>query len=152
MGISDWVSFSLSFLAVLIALYAAWTSRKTQRRQIQIEEERDRVRYEQQNKANLVARIEGKKSPRGSSQHPLVIENKGSTEARNVNFTLDGKPFQKHPTYLEGQVAEDFLIGPNSSVKFQLGINFGQALPFQIEIQWTDDSGIPRVYRSTLTL
>ena len=145
-------AFVLS-LGACIGSFVAWRkSHNVHKRQVEIEEKRERDRLIEKKKAKLVAEIVREAEVRGrhaGTAHRLRITNKGQAEARDIKLTLDGKLMHEHPAILSG-VQEVHLLGPGSSAKFPLAITSSRHLPSQVEANWTDDSGEPGHYRTTL--
>jgi len=90
----------------------------------------------------------------GKSNHDyrLRIENKSAIEARDITVLLDGKPILEHPAVPQGIGGEIRQVGPWSYFQYVLAISFQTHPPFEVNITWTDDSGEPGSYRTTITL
>ena len=142
----SWAGFIVSVFALVISAIAEYTSWKTQRRLVAIEEDREKERQLASRQACL--RPELRKTGRHS--YRLYIVNTGRAEARNVRVKLDGKPLAMHCAYVQGDEVPTH-IGPDSEVSCLLALSLGCSPPFDIEIEWEDDSGLERTYRSTLT-
>lgn len=152
-GRAAFAAFVLSVLAISVSLVAWFTSWKTQRRQVQIEERRERERSVQKQKAALIAKVvrePGSRHPQYSSYF-LAIENLGLAEARDISATLDGKDVMEHPVIAGGQ-QETRQLGPQSAFRYVMAPSISTPTHFAISIAWSDDSGEPGSYRTTLTL
>lgn len=93
-------------------------------------------------------RPELRQTGRGSDR--LYLVNHGMAEARNIRVKLDGVPLAEHRAAVRGDSLPS-LVGPGGEISCLLGTNLQCAPPFQIEVQWDDDSGSDRTYRTTLT-
>lgn len=176
MGIADWFGDAghaalaacvVSILALVVSVLAWVTSWRTQKRQVEIEEAREQDRVLQARKAILVARIVreqraesrttlefGRRDTHSSTTYStyfhLEIENKGMAPARDISVALDGGPLCDHPSYVPEQ-PEVRLVGPQSAFRYELAPSFAARLPSAISIRWSDDSGEPGKYETTLT-
>lgn len=156
-------SLIISIIAVVISAIAIgvsiWThnrNHKLQARIVALEEAREKDRLAEKQKANLIAKIIKEALPRSGSikidtNYYLQIENKGSSEARDVKVVLDGKPLLEHPTILKN-IKEITQVGPNTDFRYLLVLSTQGRPPSNIEITWEDDSGEPGKYSTTLTL
>ena len=147
-----WIISSLSLVVAAIALIISW---RTQKRQINIEEAREKDRLAEKNKANLTAKIIKERLPRSGSikidtNYYLQIENRGLSEARDIRIWLDGEQVSDHPAFVEGQ-KEIFVVGPQSHFQYHLAITSSRPRPSGIAIAWSDDSGEVGSYRNALT-
>jgi len=155
-GNAAFVASLLSVIAIIVSILAFRKSLKTQNRLVDIEEVREKDRLAEKNKANLTAKIIKEALPRSGSikidtNYYLQIENKGSSEARDVKVVLDGKPLLEHPTILKN-IEEITQVGPNTDFRYLLVLSMQGRPPSNIEIEWEDDSGEPGNYSTTLTL
>ena len=142
---SELISLAVSILAIGISVWAYKKSAKTEKRMLEIEEAREQDRLSKQNKAFLTTRLLREKGDY------LVIENKGYSEARDIKVKIDGKRLLEHPNVLTKQ-KEILSVGATSSFRYFMTIFDQTPGPFEIEITWTDDSGEPGHYKTTLTL
>jgi len=142
-NITALAAFVLSLVACIGAAFAWVKSHNVQKRQVEIEEKRERDRLIEKSRARLVAQIvpeEGR----------LRITNTGLAEARDIILTMDGKPVLEHPAIPHG--VQDFhLLGPGSSAEVPLAISLECQPPWQVKVVWNDDSGEPGHYRTTVT-
>lgn len=136
----------VSIIAVIISGIAVYIGWRIQKKQIEIEKARDQERLAEKKKANLTAQI--MRDERG--RLVLRIENKGFGEARDIRAWLDGQPIFDHPSIVKNQ-KEVFIVGPQSSCQYILGISFQTPRPSGIAIAWADDSGEVSSYRNALT-
>ncbi|MBP7068544.1 MAG: hypothetical protein KBB04_09765 [Methanothrix sp.] len=154
MSIADWFSssgnaalaaFFISLISVFVAAAALYTSCKTQKRQVEIEEIREKDRQREMRKADLVARLEDE-----NGRDLLVIENKGAAEARDVMILINGRPLYEYRGFLRGE-QEIRSVGPFSSFHYLMALTMGMDPFFEITISWVDDSGEAGRYNTTLT-
>jgi len=155
-------SLIISIIAVVISAIAIgvsiWThnrNHKLQTRIVALEEAREKDRLAEKQKANLTAKITKEVLPRSGSikidtTYYLQIENKGSSEARDVKIKLDNKSLLEHPAIIDEREIQQ--IGPQSHIQHLLSLTTKTYPPFDIEITWEDDSGELGKYSTTLTL
>jgi len=147
-------AFVLS-LAACIGSAVAWRkSHNVQKRQVAMEEKRERDRLIEKKKARLLAEIVREDVVRGThagTAHRLSITNKGQAEARDIKLTIDGKPILEHPAIPHRVLQEFHILGPGSSAQFPVAVTRATHLPWQVEVDWTDDSGEPGHYRTIVT-
>jgi heme exporter protein D len=143
---STWVGIIIAVGSLIVAIVALVVSSRTQKKLVQIEEQREADRLEKSKAAELSAEI--RPTSRGSDR--LFITNSGECEARNVEVRIGNKPLAEHPAAVKGEEIPK-LIGPGSSVSCLLAFSFGCGPPFELEITWDDDSGKGKHYRTTLT-
>ena len=74
-----------------------------------------------------------------------------ASEARDIDVVLDGNPVLEHPAVPRGQ-PEVRQVGCLSGFNYLLAPPFKNPFPRVAEITWSDDSGEPGSYRTTLTL
>ena len=146
-----WVSLAVS---VGVAVWVHRRQHGLQARMVALEEAREKDRLLEQTKARLTAQLESEvlaqrrhESPR---RHFLRIENKGLSEARDIDVVLDGNPVLEHPAVPRGQ-PEVRQVGSLSGFNYLLAPPFKNPFPRVAEITWSDDSGEPGSYRTTLT-
>jgi hypothetical protein len=137
-------------LAALIVSALAWrSSRRNAEQLLDIESTLKRDRLSEGIKAVLVARLVTE--DRGNHEaHFLVIENRGEATARQVRGSLDGTRFREHRVWWEDP-PDDLQLKPGSAVRFVLAISNECPPPFELDLTWTDDSGQPGHYQTTLT-
>ncbi len=136
------ISLAISFVALVAAAWAHVRGYKLGKRMLALEEAREKDRRLAKQKAELSATLD---------RDRLHIENNGPSEAREVTVLLDGQPVLQHPAVVQRQ-KEVRQLGPGSCCHYFLGISSQTAAPRRIEITWSDDSGEPGLYRTTLTL
>lgn len=144
---SAFSAFVVSLAAIVFSFIAWLKSRQIEKKQLEIEEAREKDRLAEKQKANLTAQI--MRDERG--RLILRIENKGLGEARDIRVWLDGKQISDHPVFVKGQ-KEIFVVGPQSYFQYLIAITSSCPCPSGIAITWADDSGEPGFYRTTLTL
>jgi hypothetical protein len=142
----DWFSSSgniLSLISILIAIVAMYTSWKTQKRLVEIEEVRETDRQREMHKADLVAQSE-----RGEKISRLVITNRGPAEAQEISVLINGKPLKEFPAFVDDKEIRG--IGPHSSIRYRMAFTFGMDTSFDVTINWSDNSGEQGIYQTTL--
>lgn len=144
-GNASFAASILSLISIAVASIAIYTSWRTQKQLVEIEEVRERDRQKEMRKADLVSRLKD-----GDGRDLLVIENKGPAEAREIVILLNGKPLSEYEGFV-GDQKEIRKIGPYSSFHYRLALCYGMELSFEITITWIDDSGEPGFYKTTLT-
>ena len=146
----------VSAVSVVVAVISLRKSSKTQRRFLEIEESRERDRVVSTKRANLVAEMVKEPADLGDrdggifTNSYLRIENKGQAEGRAIEVLLDGVCAFEHPVMLKGQHRVN-SIGPLSSFRYTITPSISSPPPEKITLSWTDDSGTPGRYESTLT-
>lgn len=108
-------------------------------------------RQNQQNLAHRACLVAQLVHGKGNNDYRLRIENKSAIEARDITVLLDGKPILEHPAIPQGIGGEIRQVGPWSYFQYLLAISFQTHPPFEVNITWTDDSGEPGSYRTTVT-
>jgi hypothetical protein len=164
--ITDWFSdpahsafsaFVVSLAAIVFSFIAWLKSRQIEKKQLEIEEAREKDRLTEKQKAYLTAKIVSEPLPsldgrRQTTRHLLRIDNTGLAQARNIKVLLDGKSLLEHPAILKGN-GEVTKIGPRSFIQYLLVLCDEVYPPFDLEVTWSDDSGgEPGFYQTTLTL
>jgi hypothetical protein len=149
-------SLIVSIFAVIISGIAVYISWRTQKRLVDIEDAREQDRLAEKNKANLIAKITKEELRRSSTsrihwKYHLVVENKGLSEARNVQLLLADKTILEHPA-VQNPREEVKHVGPQSSFKYEFSSGFMRDLPLKTKITWEDDSGELGEYSTMLTL
>ncbi len=135
----------ISLISVFVAVAAMYTSWKTQKRQVEIEEIREKDRQKEMHKADLVALLID-----DNGRDLLVIDNKGPAEAREIVILLNGKPLSEYQGFVRNQ-PEIRAVGPYSSFHYLMALTMGMDLSFEITITWVDDSKEVGRYLTTLT-
>ncbi len=157
------VAITISILSLLLSasaiVFSIWThdrSHKLQKRIVCLEEEREKDRQIEKRKAYLTAKIEKEELSRSGTsriyrKYFLVIENKGLSEARNIELLLKDRAVPGNPL-LQNVQQEVNHIGPQSSFRYEFSNGFMRELPLPVGIGWQDDSGESGKYQTTLTL
>lgn len=153
-GRSSLANWLVSLVALFLAagsLVIGWNGQRRQNelqaRLLEIEQGRERERQRTARKA--VLRAELVREP--VNRERLRIYNDGEAEAHDVKVRLDGMPILEHRCMPSGQT-EVSRIGPRSYAQYLAVLTMGNMPPWDIAITWTDDSGEPGLYRTTLTL
>lgn len=83
--------------------------------------------------------------------HLLVFINSGSDGGRVTTVNIDGTPMHSFREF-RGKTPVDAVIGPKGEAPFKFGRGRGGKLgqQFTVEIEWTDDSGVPGHWRGVL--
>jgi hypothetical protein len=144
-GNAAFTAFIISLISVFVAAAAMYTSWKTQKRQVEIEEIREKDRQKEMRKADLVARLVN-----DDNRELLVIENKGPAEAREIVVLLNSRQLSEYQGFIRRQ-PEIRRVGPYSSFHYLMVLTMGMDLSFEITIKWVDDSDEPGLYQTTLT-
>jgi hypothetical protein len=144
-GNSAFAAFIISLVSILIAAGAMFTSWRTQKRQVEIEEIREKDRIKAMRKADLVARLVD-----DDRWDLLVIENKGSAEAREIVILINGRPLSEYEGFVDSH-SEIRRVGPYSSFHYPMVLTMSMNPSFELTITWVDDSGETGLYQSTLT-
>jgi hypothetical protein len=152
-GASDLAQWSISMFALIlsgigifIGIVNSRRERTIQGRLLRIEEERQAHQRSEATRAKLSAYLQ----KTGRSNFHIVIRNDGESLARDVIITVDGKPLLKHPVIPYGTQAVT-KIGPHSEIKYIAAVHSGCAPPFEIAMQWEDESGVGGKYETALT-
>ena len=130
------LSIVASLVAIIIAILSYRKSSHTEKRILRT--------------ARLSAKLDREIQPQ-HARFTLVIENNGETEARNIKTMIDGKPLLEHPVIPQNE-KEITQIGPHSFIRYNMAVTMGQAGPYDIEINWEDDSKELGFYSTILTL
>ena len=146
----------ISAIAIGVSIWTHNRNHKLQARIVALEEAREKDRLAEKQKAYLTAKIIKEVLPRSGSikidtNYYLQIENKGSSEARNVELLLADKTIFEHPA-VQNPSEEVKHVGPQSPFRYKFSNGFMRDLPLKIEISWEDDSGELGKYSTTLTL
>lgn len=146
----------ISAIAIGVSIWTHNRNHKLQNRIVALEEAREKDRLAEKNKANLIAEITKEELRRSGTSRIyrkcyLQIENKGLSEARNIDLVLDNKSVMEHPGILKTQ-SEVKQVGSESSFRYELSVTGGQNIPSRVEITWEDDSDELGKYSTTLTL
>ena len=150
------LSLLLSAIAILVSIWTHDRSHKLQNRIVCLEEEREKDRHIEKGKAYLTAKIEKEELSRSGTsriyrKYFLVVENKGLSEARNIELLLKDQAVPGNPL-LQNVQQEVNYIGPQSSFRYEFSNGFMRELPLPVGIAWQDVSGESGKYQTTLTL
>ncbi len=161
-GVVEWVSdpYNLQFLtssllavcALAVSVWAAYSSRKANREAAEAQSKLARI--EEQREADrltraLQAALRAKLLPDRNGSHRLCVSNRGQSEARDIRIIVDGRPLGEHLAFHSGMRIPE-VMEPGSEISCHVA-TFDSNPPFEIEILWEDDSGVPGRYRATLT-
>jgi hypothetical protein len=149
-------SLLVSIIAIGVSIWTHNRNHKLQERILFLEEERERDRKTEKGKANLTAKIEEEELPHSGAsrihkKYFLVIENKGLSEARNIELLLKDQAVLGNCLFQNVQ-REVNQIGPHSHFRYEFSNGFMRELPLSARITWHDDSGESGKYHTTLTL
>jgi hypothetical protein len=139
-------SLIVAIIAMRKSFHAEQEAIAAQRRIVEIEEWREKERRLDALQAKLQAELR----EMGNGSERLYLVNLGRAEARNVKVSFDGKPLEEHCASVGGDSLPS-LVGPGAEVSCLVSITNVCAPPFQCEVRWDDDSGLDRLYRTTLT-
>ena len=143
-GNSAFTAFVISLVSIFIAAGAMFTSWRTQKRLVEIEEAREKDRLNDMRKADLMARLVK------NGRDLLIIENKGPAEAREISILLNDRSLSEFPAFVRDQ-SEIHRVGPYSSFHYLMAFHVGVDLSPEITITWKDGSGVPGIYQTILT-
>lgn len=143
---------AVSLVSVVVAVVALRKSSRTQRRLLEIEEQREQDRVSETRKARLVAQIVREEPAPGQKTRNFYLEitNLGQSPAHDIDVSLDDGSVLDHPTMLQ-RTEEVRQVGSKSSFRYMLAPHMSARLPQNIKIAWQDDSGEPGHYETTLT-
>lgn len=143
---------SLSIIATVVAVISLALSFRTSREQnrqqramLRLESARERDRLADKTRANVTARL-------FFTDHSarLSISNAGPAPAQITNISVDDTPIAQHPLIrTEGPVT---LLAPDASVDLTMITFDGMPSLYKVDIAWEDDSGIPGMWSSQLSL
>lgn len=155
-GRSNLANWLIPLVALILAGLSLWVSSKGQKRQselqariVEIEQAREHERQRLAQRAILRAELIHEPYGR-SGTDKLRIYNGGDSEAREIVVKLDGKPIREHPAVVDVGTGIN-QVGPRSSVQYLVAMTYTTYPPWDLEITWTDDSGEPGLYRTTIT-
>jgi len=143
-GYAAFASCVIAMLSLLVAVVALLYGNRLGRRIVAIEEQRDKERQLQQQRARLVASV----CQADRSSYHLVIHNAGESAATNIRMQLDGAEPSTHPTFPDQTLAT--VLGPSASKGYFLAPSMSHSLPKSIRLQWCDDSGEDGYFESHL--
>lgn len=154
--IISFLSLLFSAIAIGVSIWTHCRSHKLQKRIVCLEEEREKDRKIEKGKAYLTTKIEKEELSRSATsrihrKYFLVIENKGLSEARDIELLLKGQAVVGN-ALLNNVQQEINYIGPQSSFRYEFSNGFMRELPLSIEVAWQDDSGESGKYQTKLTL
>jgi len=137
---------SLESWALIISIFAIGISIFTWYRSHKIDRARRDDEEREQNSAILTAHLERYHQSMGK----IVIDNKGQSEARNVNVIIDGTPILKHRSIFDPTKSHP-VVGPNSQVVYKINVTKDLPPPNQIELSWDDNHATGKSYRNSLS-
>ncbi len=140
------LSLGVSAIAIYTSSQANRQAIAAQRRIVEIEEQRERDRQRGELQASMHPQL--RKTNRHS--YRLYLVNSGKGIARNIRVRLDGKRLSEHAAAIQGDDIPS-QVGPNSESSCLINITMTCAPPFNIKVEWDDDSGKDRIYQGTLT-
>lgn len=145
-GVMSFVTFLVALSAAGASAWAAYTAWRFGKDMSAMEQSRERDRREAAQSAGLVTTLEHLRQP---GCYALHVENNGASEARNIEITLNGRPLSKFPKIYPDPEA-NYTIGPGSTLDFRWKTSAELSPPFAAKIKWSDDSGKPGLYKTTL--
>lgn len=147
-----WLNLVFVAISVLVAIGSLWVailslrkSQQTQNKMLQIETERENDRQLEKQKAKIKAHLEHLQHGR----YELIIENYGTSKARNIEVMLNEKPLSDFND-IQPPIISDFAIEPQSSFSCHWKTGDPDRPPFEAVIRWSDDSGQPGHWCGTL--
>ena len=146
---SAFAAFAVSVIALGVSVWAILTSRQTNCKLLEIEQQREKDRQDKALSANLTAKLEHLQK---DGRFALHITNNGASEARNVKVLLNGKPISELKHIEPKDLKKIATLGLESTVSYMWSCGYGNPrAPFDIEITWSDDSMKSGQYSTTLT-
>lgn len=139
-------TFMVSVVALIFSGIALFRTKETDKRLLEIEEQRESERKTVALKAQLRCHIEKAKA----NSFQLVFENSGECAARNIKVKINGEQFEKHCSYVSNSPIPN-IIGPQSKAEVILALCGRCFPPFEVDILWKDDSNEKGRYETTLT-
>jgi hypothetical protein len=118
---------------------------KIQEQLLEIERERDRNRTASLKKAELRGSLERL----SSHTHRFVVANRGPADAKNIRVFIDGTPVDQHDSVMNRDGIPS-TIAKRDKASCQMCFTLQTAPPFNLRIEWEDDSGEPGVLESIL--
>jgi hypothetical protein len=118
-----------------------------------------RARLKEMQTAVLTARLNVRIiNDKGGRSFSLKIENSGKALARNIEILIEGKSALEHPPlcwgaapyggFREGGIISQLDAGTN--IEYPLMYGCGNPARMDIELRWSDDSGIQRSFKALL--
>jgi len=139
-------SMIVSIMAMVKSLQAQREANAAQRRIVEIEEHRD----VEKRLDSLQAKLQPQLRKTGTTSYRLYLVNNGLAEARNIRVRMDGVPLAEHGAGGRGEGMPS-IVGPAAEASCFLPLSQDCHPLFEVEVQWDDDSGTGRAYRTTLT-
>ena len=151
------VGVSLSVIAIFIALWSAFQSHRSAKRQnewqerlLHLEEAGEQRRSTASHSARLRAVLD-----RNTTSPALLVINDGAAEARDISVKIDGTPIMEHGPqghFIVRDQKEVRQLGPGGSARYILTRTTGIASLFQVEISWSDEASAAQTWCSELSL
>lgn len=150
-GLVQWIVSIIALALSAFSIVLGWRSTRRdadiQSRLLKIEEERQEAEQRDSQSAKLRAYIE----KTGRHDYRLIVENHGAGTARQVRTVIDDVPVSEHEAIIDGS-DEIRSIGPQSDIGFIASLTMGgKNPPWNVRLQWRDDSGRQGAYESTVT-
>jgi type II secretory pathway pseudopilin PulG len=136
---------------------AAEEALRLQRRVVELEEQRARETATDTQRAVLDAKYvrEQRMTANGKLQSEFFVNvrNKGQATARDLRVVVDGVPADEHDQVMLNRPMSECTVGAGGELRLRLTLHLGGGLsaPFDVSIDWSDESGIPGHWEGTLS-
>jgi len=141
------IALILSGISIVVAVVALIKSQRTQNQMLRIEQAREHDRQVEKRRAKITAKLEHLQK---HGRYELIIANSGASEARDVKVTLNEKPLSELNS-IQPKVPRCLTIGAGSSFSCHWKTNETPNILAKLKITWSDDSGKPGFYHTTLS-
>jgi hypothetical protein len=152
----------IAVVAALVAIAALWLAARTNRKQIHLQEQQNRlqadlVRIEQVRERDRVvagsqAKLQGQlfAGISGGMTAHLRVTNLGAATARNIRITIDETPILRHSAFRRDPLPG--AIAPGAPVNFRMVAFDGMETRYRVAIDWDDESGHAGHWNSTVSI
>lgn len=136
---------------------AAEEALRLQRRMVELEEQRARETATDTQRAVLDAEFvrDERMTANGKLQTEFFVNvrNRGRAAARDLQIVVDGVPADEHDQVMLNRPMSECTVGAGGELKLRLTLHLGGGLstPFDVSVDWSDESGIPGHWEGTLS-
>lgn len=142
------IAIFISIISLIKSVRATREGTDVQKRILLIEQARENDRIIESRKAKLFANLVKETDQRGISRYLLKIENRGLSQARDVQVLLNGKHLSETPIAFNKEISR---ISPGQTIHYQVLFSFSSPA-YEVSITWSDDSGQPGTFTSILSV